>query len=426
MKVREYALMLLLALNVALLLISEPSMLNTLILVGSSFLFVLCQPMLLVPLIYISSFSTSFVALPVIAGYFYYVYLFIFACFLKYPSFGMQTRPPKILLWMVVYAIWIYITALDSVSHDLQPALKMIAGMVPLLFVHMFRYDIQLLYKYMFVAAISASVYLLLKLTLAPEWYVAHVDNISLLNLMNAQLTISEEINPNTVAQCALMNLLIMFSYAMDNRKWRWVIPAILSIAVMIMVGSRTSFIALLIIPVTSFVLWAKTSRKIKVLAIAAVIAVAPLLLQQVYQANERLDIDTIVDDDGSGRFNTWESLWESVIPANPISGVGFGRINLTRLGYAVDADNLYIDSLAQMGIVGLALLMIILVGLLIVLWRHSWQIGHMAVIFMMFIFTVGFGETVYDMFLFVFVLMFSLMSCYSYNSNFTKLGEKR
>jgi hypothetical protein len=66
-----------------------------------------------------------------------------------------------------------------------------------------------------------------------------------------------------------------------------------------------------------------------------------------------RLVVSSFMEDQGSGRFVTWALLWQDVIPRYWIRGFGVGFANYLALGYQFDADNMYIDLLCQVGIIG-------------------------------------------------------------------------
>jgi O-antigen ligase len=236
-------------------------------------------------------------------------------------------------------------------------------------------------------------------------------DTITYKGMLNAQLTISEEVNPNTLAQGLLLAYLIIYTVAVSVRKWWLLIFAVLPIVPMMMIGSRTAFITLVVISILVLLFDSRISKKLKTLILLLTLLCIPTILNYANQFNERLDVDSIVEDDGSGRFDTWSMLVDNVIPNNPIMGVGYGRVNLERVGYAVDADNFYVDALSQIGAIGLLLLVLMLIFYLKPLWGKQDVNSRLALSLLLFIPIAGFGETIFDTFIFVFILLYAALA---------------
>ena len=93
--------------------------------------------------------------------------------------------------------------------------------------------------------------------------------------------------------------------------------------------------------------------------------------------------------------------------------GVGYGRINLTWLGYDVDADNMYVDALSQIGVCGLMSLLLMLTSMTKPLLRNNTRmvVNQIALAMMIFIIIIGFGETIFDTYIFVFIIFFTLIA---------------
>ena len=412
MKVKDTLYAILLALNVFLLLSGMHSSVITLTLIFSSLLLVLHNPLALVPLMYVTAITSKFVVLPNIAGYFYYIILFVIGSVIKYQQFSVK-GVSSWGIFTLLYIVWLIISSSNSISGSFELVSRMMVAIIPIFFISIFEYkDNGSLPIYMLVSAITLSTYVLLKLHIAPEWYIASADSdISLMNLLNAQITISEDLNPNTLAQSLLIAYIITYTIAINWKKWWLLLFTILPITSMIIIGSRTVFITMLIISIFALLFSIKRSILWKVIAIAAVVICLTSILKHAESINERLDIETIVEDDGSGRFDTWHSLIKNVVPLYPVAGVGYGRVNLSKLGYSVDADNMYIDALSQIGIVGLMLLLVMIFCYFKMLWRMQDITSRIAVSLLFAILVVGFGETVFDTYIFTFVLFCAVLA---------------
>lgn len=126
-----------------------------------------------------------------------------------------------------------------------------------------------------------------------------------------------------------------------------------------------------------------------------------------IVQTNSRMAFDTIIEDRGSGRFDTWEKLFQYTIPDNLLLGIGFGRENYTRLGYLVDGDNLYVDILTQLGLVGLIIFFYLLFTIFFNLRKIKTPYSKVAQSLILFILLGGIGETMFDSFLCWYVIFF-------------------
>ena len=341
MKIKQIASVLLLVLSSYIVLAGAHSSITTLFLMASSVALMLWQPLWLIPMLFLTSISSTFVVIPGLAGYIYYAYLLLIGSLLKL-RLNTAGKISVAAIITFLYAVWLIVTATYSISGETEQAIKMLIAMIPIFIVPMFTQETNINTKHLFVVAVVFSGYVLLKLLFAPVLYVATVDDaITYQNMLNAQLTISERVNPNTLSQGLLLAYLIIYTIAVSARKWLLLIFIALPIMPMLMIGSRTAFVTMVAISVLVLLFDSKLSKKLKTAIILLAILGIPTILNQANQINDRLDMESIVEDDGSGRFDTWKLLMDNVVPNNPIMGVGYGRVNLERIGYTVDADNM-------------------------------------------------------------------------------------
>ena len=411
MKIKQIASVLLLVLSSYIVLAGAHSSITTLFLMASSVALMLWQPLWLIPMLFLTSISSTFVVIPGLAGYIYYAYLLLIGSLLKL-RLNTAGKISVAAIITFLYAVWLIVTATYSISGETEQAIKMLIAMIPIFIVPMFTQETNINTKHLFVVAVVFSGYVLLKLLFAPVLYVATVDDaITYQNMLNAQLTISERVNPNTLSQGLLLAYLIIYTIAVSARKWLLLIFIALPIMPMLMIGSRTAFVTMVAISVLVLLFDSKLSKKLKTAIILLAILGIPTILNQANQINDRLDMESIVEDDGSGRFDTWKLLMDNVVPNNPIMGVGYGRVNLERIGYTVDADNMYVDALSQIGIVGLVLLMLMLIFYLKPLWGRQDKNSRIAISLLLFVLIEGFGETIFDTFIFVFILLYAVFA---------------
>lgn len=397
-----------------LLLLTPPSGTNAILLIGLSAA-LLFEPYTLIPLLFVTSISSSIAVIPGISGYYYYTYLFLLGCFIKYP-FRLELKHNVITI--ILYIACLTISALCSVSQDMSPAIKMIIAIAPLIIIASFQFidnNQELLY-YTYIGAIIVSTIITLKLILDPVLYIPNEEILSYYtDLEEVQITFAKEINPNTTAQSLLLAFVIIFIYAINSTKRKILLFALTIIPSIpiLLIGSRTVFIALISIA-TIFFLWkAQIKRSTKILIALTCLIAAGFVMDWIVSINDRFILEDISEDRGSGRFDTWEHLFNNVIPYNLMLGVGYGRINLTWLGYDVDADNMYVDALSQIGVCGLMSLLLMLTSMTKPLLRNNTRmvVNQIALAMMIFIIIVGFGETIFDTYIFVFIIFFTLIA---------------
>ena len=390
-----------------LLLLSAPSKIVTLALAAMSMVLFL-EPVTLLPLLFVTSISSSIVVIPGIAGYFYYTFLFVVGCFVRYkfkPSVNFR------ILWILVYVIWLLVSAQLSVSQNTAPATRMAFAIVPIMLVPNFSFSETKVRRYMLLGAIAISITIALKLLIDPVLYSPGAYNPYYTDDVAVQLTFAEQVNPNTAAQCLLLSFIVIYIYAINHSKWNLLIVSLIPLIPIVMIGSRTVYIAVICVAIISFIVWAKTKSYQKIVIVLLLAIFGGLILEGASSINERLMLESITDDQGSGRFYTWDALFNNVIPIYFISGIGFGRSNLDAIGYYVDADNMYVDALCQLGVVGVVVLLVMLIALGGDILKKHTTVSRMALAMLLFVFIVGFGETVFDTFIFVYILLFLLIS---------------
>ena len=138
-------------------------------------------------------------------------------------------------------------------------------------------------------------------------------------------------------------------------------VPLLMSFAVLVLLKSRTAFFSALIVCGLYFLIRYKTSLKNKLLlcGVLFVLLGGTMALSgrgSAVDSDKKLSISSIVEDSGSGRFLTWAEAFTLIIPSNPVHGIGFGSESFKNMGYDFDADNLYVDLLAETGVVGFVL----------------------------------------------------------------------
>ena len=154
----------LIILNSILLLIGNNSILSSSILIISSIILAY-EPVSVIPLILISSISSSIAIISGFSAFFYYEYIFIVACFLRNRFIFRITRYNIVVF---IYIFWIILCSIKSLSGDITGGVKMCVAILPLLAIPMFNYNTGKIEKYLLITAIASTLYITYKLILDP------------------------------------------------------------------------------------------------------------------------------------------------------------------------------------------------------------------------------------------------------------------
>lgn len=375
------------------------------------------NPVYLIPLIFVTSVSTSIVVIPKLAGIFYYLYLFLFICLLKY---GINTsKKNNTVLLIVIYALWLLFSAYNSITGETAIVYRILVAVIPIAICSRYPLDQSKLGYSMLVMAIASSVFVIIKLLYNPILFLPGEGALDTYSTNSAiQLTIAREINPNTLAQFLLIAYLIIYTYALEMKVKKIYLLCILPIIPIVIIGSRTIFLSLIIISAILFMLSSSISTRKKIFISVISFVLGGTLMEYVVSTNNRLGFNTIIENKGSGRFTTWESLFNNVIPEHFIAGIGYGRSNFTALGYSVDADNLYVDILTQLGIVGFCLFFFIFICQFKSLRKIKSINSKLAQSFILFVLFAGLGESIFDTFICWIILFFILLVQTSHQSS--------
>lgn len=384
----------------AILLISETTNgIKAVVLVVLS-LIMMIRPITLLPVLFVSSWSVNFVALPGLAAFFYYLVLLGVSVLLWGKRVRTFTKPPHFVIFATLFAIWIFVTGFFSVSGSWYSSTKLSLVIAPLvLFSRFHLHGMEFMRKSLVVIAAFFSVYFMLLSLFFPVDFIIIKETSDF--AMETSPSFRSDMNPNTASQIVLLIFTILFCGAFRTKKYWLSIFALFNFVSFMYLGSRTGFFAACIITVVYLFLVLKTSFIKKTILLLAIVAVFFSLISGStrFDRAERLTIYSVQEDNGSGRFNTWRLLFLDAIPNNLVKGIGVGKENYEYYGYKVDADDMYVDLLCQTGIVGFVLFLTFYVFTLILLWKKrggNRDLDFLIAVFLAYL-AEGWGESVFD-----------------------------
>lgn len=385
-------------------------MMSGMLLVLFSFLLVM-TPSAILPVMFVASWSSSLSVMGV-SAFFYYFALFLLSLVVNPAQVRWHFKKNiSTTILSILFGLWLLISACFSVSGDMYiPAKLFLCILFPILTSVCSVRKMQLCYRALYIIAIVSSVYFLLRGIFAPvEMYDS--------DRMTSEMTLIKGVGVNVLSPAVVLMLLYSFAVSLRKKEYVLSIASFLFFFTLIFLGSRTSTYTALFFVFAYFIFFVRTkiATKLTLSAMVAVLAVVVIFLGQNFTNFERLDISTIQDDQGSGRFINWGMYFLYIIPNYLWLGIGPSIANYATLGYRYDADNLFIDLLCELGVPGL-ILFVVLFATYVYKASHIKSPFHKGLFITMLMAFLGFGlgETVFDSSLFWFVAGLALLE---YNS---------
>ena len=358
------------------------------------------RPVSLIPMLFVTSWNMSF-GIFGIGAYFYYFSLFFIAMFFNHRQYGRYVGPNFTTLLCLLFGAYIVFSTFYSISRQIAPSVRQMFTIFSVAYVGLYQCrERNYVYSCLFWIAVAASFYFGLRMLMSPIAYVTIDADTGFINT-SPRPTIMSGVNPNTAAQIIAVLSIILFIAVMRLRKFKdgIILALLFNLNTLIQLGSRTSFYALAICFVfyLFFATHISKGRKFFLMLLTAVGMY--VLLQFIDMMENRLFYTTILEDEGSGRFVSWTRLWEEVVPKYWLRGFGFGRENYSILGYHFDADNLYLDLLCQLGVIGSTIFYVLHFRMMRrVSAARKRSVGMEMMFFMLLSYLIsGLGESVFD-----------------------------
>ena len=267
---------------------------------------------------------------------------------------NMRIYPGRFVL-LLICIVCFYLSCHSSVAHSFDKFPVFVLFVLLIYYAGMDHgLNLTLLTKLLRVTAIIGTVYVFLKLMLLPE--------IS----DEGRRALSVTQNANSLGRVLAVLMLIFFrDLFVLRRKSNFVYIALCFVSIFL-TGSRTSLLAA-VVSIFS-VLYVYSNQKTQMLKYASVSCLTVITLFVILNTldvggvSRYLDIFSLEKILANTRIYTWGVLFTEVIPDNWLWGIGLGNINSEMiLEYVPDGDNMYVDVLTQLGIIGLIILLCLL-----------------------------------------------------------------
>lgn len=369
----------------------------------------LFYPPAFLPLILVSSLSSSITAFSGLAALFFYLLMFLLSMLIR-GRWKLELRWNRSMTMMALFSLWILVSTVLSPYGEAYSAVRQLILVVLIV---LCTWGCHLKYgeceDAMILIGAVVSTACVVKLILFPERYT-----IVGTYVMREALSLSKDLNPNQIAAVFSVMFVFFFISLLRGKKLA-VVPLLMSFAVLVLLKSRTAFFSALIVCGLYFLLRYRTSLKNKLLICGVLLVLfgGTMALSgrgSAVESDKKLSVSSIVEDSGSGRFLTWAEAFTLIIPSNPITGIGFGSESFKNMGYDFDADNMYVDLLSETGIVGFALFFAFFIMLAVRVARKRTAAGTMVLYLLFLQLFLGIGETVFDSQLFWCVSMLCML----------------
>lgn len=320
------------------------------------------RPVTAIPLIFVASWNPMFSVFGLGAFYYYFIIFFVSMIF-SHKQYGEYIGLTRSTLYYLLFGSYIAISGYFSISHSVDPALKLAITIILAMSVGLFKCrDTNYVFSCIFLIAIEASLFFFARALFNPAYYT--LDEESFLSGVRPYVsqTLMTQLNPNSAAQIIVIISTIIFVALVKMRAKTFLVSILLlmNIYTLIYLGSRTSFYTLFFVIISYLIYTSNLSitRKFYLILFSAIIGL--ITTYYITSVGSRLVVHSLMNDYGSGRFLMWGILLENVIKDYWLHGFGFGSANYRLLGYSFDADNLYLDLLCQLGIIGFSLFLML------------------------------------------------------------------
>lgn len=229
--------------------------------------------------------------------------------------------------------------------------------------------------------------------------------------LLDERFNMEGDVNANRIAmmseQCGSILLGYVFLGKHRLLKALFIVPSFLAIFIIIVTGSRSALIGLSAASLVCMWLFFTNRKSTGVVVLILVIALGCVVFRPLLKTDslvtERFSVDDVVESGGTGRLDNAKDLF-TLFPNHLLFGSGIGAKNMQALirqsGLHGDAaHNIIIDPLTQMGIIGFALYLILIISVIRKeVFLFGRRIGQVSILLLPFVAATfnGVGEIVF------------------------------
>lgn len=336
------------------------------------FMFIL-KPIVLLPFYFVASLSTSYFSLSsgMSAGRFAFV-LILLSLFLQFLKNKDKVGANPNFLFVIVLIIFLFFSAITSVTGSLDPFVQMTMNLLFLFFLYYYvDLDLDRFYRFLsiayFVCLISIAFYIMKN---GQELFIQRFHDEE------------EAMNTNRLAMMCNQAGGLMFAMFLLSKKVKIkiisIVGYIIAILEIVILGSRSPLIALLLSSIIGFYLYQHVNKTIQrknvyvlFFFLVFVFGVLVYYLSSIDSPlMERFTAESIVESKGTNRLNLIGIIMTKIFPNHPLLGVGVGSENIYEAGkvYGLErpAHNIIIDPLSQMGIIGFCLFLLFIAPIIV------------------------------------------------------------
>lgn len=332
----------------------------------------LTKPVVLLPWYFVSSLSTSYFSLSngMSAGRFTFVVILV-SLFIQVINNQRKFTSPYILI-VTILLIYSFLSAITSVTGSIEPFVLMTMN---ILFFLLLQYDDSIdmnkFYRYLsiafFICLISIAFFIL-----------QHGQDLLLKRFHDEE----EAMNSNRIAMMCNQTGTFLFAVFLLSKGFITKVLSILgfiaAILEIIILGTRSALIALILTSIIGIYLYQKAnnnvSKKTIRLIFVSLIFIGGFIIYYLSMIDsplmERFSVEAIVESKGTNRLNLIEIIMTKIFPDYPLFGVGIGSENIYEAGKPFGLErpghNIIIDPLSQLGIVGFSLFLFLIIPLFV------------------------------------------------------------
>jgi len=247
-------------------------------------------------------------------------------------------------------------------------------------------------------------------ITIIPLIFYRIITNPFIANTYNQRVSLSEDLNNNRLGMAiALYGCILIINVSIRKGIWKKLIILIMvfiSVYMIILTGSRTSFIACsLVCILVSIKKNTKKNSILKNVFFLLIIISSILIIFNFLSSSKvisRFSISSVIETRGSFRLDSWKPLLFQIFPKHFLLGIGVGASQSSLIEYGYfgyqPAHNIIISSFVELGILGfipfITIVLISIENINTFSKQISWGFSYKYMLYLVLL--LGIGENIY------------------------------